>query len=266
MGIFSEIDMENKMRKEQEEEQARKHQEEQKILAQQHTKAWTMPDEEEAAPKQEAAPEKPAEKPVEKPVEKAAENTTVDMPKALIEAELDNQMERFGYQLQMSGYSMEQYAKMMGGDVSTMRSAFRPTAEKQAKINVTLTKIIEEEGLQNRADRHRKNADAIVKALGSIGFTTLANADCRASTLTVAIYPEGVDDAKFRSTMYAEGVVCANALASYLGKAFRLGHMGNATVNELIVALSAVERALIACGANVEAGKAVGTFMAELNK
>ena len=80
-------------------------------------------------------------------VEKAAENTTVDMPKALIEAELDTQMERFGYQLQMSGYSMEAYAKMMGGDVSTMRNAFRPAAEKQAKINVTLEKIGEVESI-----------------------------------------------------------------------------------------------------------------------
>ena len=80
-------------------------------------------------------------------VEKAAENTTVELPAGLIEAELDNQMERFGYQLQMSGYSMEAYAKMMGGDVSTLRNAFRPAAEKQAKINVTLTKIIETEGI-----------------------------------------------------------------------------------------------------------------------
>ena len=80
-------------------------------------------------------------------VEKVAENTTVDMPKALIEAELDTQMERFGYQLQMSGYSMEQYAKMMGGDVTTMRNAFRPAAEKQAKINVTLEKIGEVENI-----------------------------------------------------------------------------------------------------------------------
>ena len=80
-------------------------------------------------------------------VEKAAENTTVDMPKALIEAELDNQMERFGYQLQMSGYSMDAYAKMMGGDMNSMRNAFRPGAEKQAKINVTLAKIIEVEGI-----------------------------------------------------------------------------------------------------------------------
>ena len=80
-------------------------------------------------------------------VDKAAENATVDMPKALVEAELDSQMERFAYQLQMSGYSMEQYAQMMGGDVSTMRNAFRPAAEKQAKINVTLEKIIEVEGI-----------------------------------------------------------------------------------------------------------------------
>ena len=80
-------------------------------------------------------------------VEKAAENTTVEMPKALVENELDTQMERFAYQLQMSGYSMEQYAKMMGGDVSTMRNAFRPAAEKQAKISVTLEKIVEVEGL-----------------------------------------------------------------------------------------------------------------------
>ena len=81
-------------------------------------------------------------------VEKAAEGTTVDMPKALVEAELDNQMERFGYQLQMSGYSMEAYAKMMGGDVNTMRNAFRPGAEKQAKINVTLAKIVETEAIE----------------------------------------------------------------------------------------------------------------------
>ena len=80
-------------------------------------------------------------------VEKAAENTTVEMPKALVEAELDTQMERFAYQLQMSGYSMDAYAKMMGGDLNTMRNAFRPAAEKQAKINVTLNKIVEAEGI-----------------------------------------------------------------------------------------------------------------------
>ena len=80
-------------------------------------------------------------------VDKAAENSAVDMPNGLIEQELDNQMERFAYQLQMSGYSVEQYAKMMGGDMNAIRSAFRPAAEKQAKANVTLAKIVEAEGI-----------------------------------------------------------------------------------------------------------------------
>ena len=96
-------------------------------------------------------------------VDKAAENTTVDMPKALVEAELDNQMERFAYQLQMSGYSMEAYAKMMGGDVNTMRNAFRPAAEKQAKVNVTLAKIVEAEGLTVSEDEIAAEYEALAK-------------------------------------------------------------------------------------------------------
>ena len=96
-------------------------------------------------------------------VEKAAENTTVEMPKALIEAELDNQMERFGYQLQMSGYSMEAYAKMMGGDMNTMRNAFRPAAEKQAKANVTLAKIIEVEGIAATEDEINDELENLAK-------------------------------------------------------------------------------------------------------
>ncbi|MBR5284460.1 MAG: trigger factor [Clostridia bacterium] len=96
-------------------------------------------------------------------VEQAANNTTVEMPAALIEAELDNQMERFAYQLQMSGYSMDAYAKMMGGDVNTMRNAFRPQAEKQAKVNVTLTAIIEAEGIKATEEDMAAEYESIAK-------------------------------------------------------------------------------------------------------
>ena len=80
-------------------------------------------------------------------VDKVAENATVDVPSALVDSELDAQMERFAYQLQMSGYSVEQYAQMMGGDMNTLRNAFRPAAEKQAKANVVIEKVAEVEGL-----------------------------------------------------------------------------------------------------------------------
>lgn len=81
-------------------------------------------------------------------VEKAVENMTVEMPSALVEQELDRQMENFAYQLQMNGMSVEDYAKMMGGDLSGMRNAMRPAAEKQAKVNLLLDKIAEVENLE----------------------------------------------------------------------------------------------------------------------
>ena len=80
-------------------------------------------------------------------VEKVAANATVEVPSALVDVELDQQMQNFAYQLQMSGYSVEQYAQMMGGDMNTMRQAFRPMAEKQAKTNVVLAKVAEVEGI-----------------------------------------------------------------------------------------------------------------------
>ena len=96
-------------------------------------------------------------------VDKASENTTVEMPAALVEMELDNQMERFAYQLQMSGYSMDAYAKMMGGDLNTMRNAFRPAAEKQAKANVTLAKIVEVEGIEVTEEDMNAEFEALAK-------------------------------------------------------------------------------------------------------
>ncbi len=80
-------------------------------------------------------------------VEKVAANATVDVPGALVDVELDQQMQNFSYQLQMSGYSVEQYAQMMGGDMNTLRQAFKPMAEKQAKQNVVLAKIAEVENI-----------------------------------------------------------------------------------------------------------------------
>ena len=80
-------------------------------------------------------------------VDAVAANATVEVPNALVEAELDNQMNDFAYRLQMSGMSVEQYAKMMGGDLNTMRNAFKPMAEKQALCNVVLAKVAEVEGI-----------------------------------------------------------------------------------------------------------------------
>lgn len=96
-------------------------------------------------------------------VEKAADNTTVEVPNAMIEDALDRQMNNFAMQLQNAGMSMEQYAQMMGGDVNTMRKTFRPGAEKQAKVDLTLAQIVEAEGLTVTDEEVQAEYEALAK-------------------------------------------------------------------------------------------------------
>ncbi|HJA35091.1 MAG TPA: alanine--glyoxylate aminotransferase family protein [Firmicutes bacterium] len=127
-------------------------------------------------------------------------------------------------------------------------------------------RLVKEEGLKARYERHLKNARAMQKALESMGFTLLAQEGCRAVTLSNLIYPAGVDDAKFRATLLEEGIVVAGGLAAYAGKMFRLGHMGNIDINDEVAVLGVIERALNQCGHPVPYGKAVGIYLEEMAK
>ncbi len=128
------------------------------------------------------------------------------------------------------------------------------------------TKIIFEEGYKERYERHKKNAEAMQKALESMGFAILAEKDHRAVTLSNLIYPDGVEDGVFRNTLYEEGITVAGGLGAYAGKMFRLGHMGNIDINDEVAVLGVIERALIRCGISVEPGKAIGIYMTEMMK
>ena len=127
-------------------------------------------------------------------------------------------------------------------------------------------RIIDAEGLMNRYERHKKNARAMQKAFESLGFTVLADESCRAVTLSNLIYPEGIDDAKFRATLCDEGIIVAGGLAAYAGKMFRIGHMGNIDINDEVAVLGVLERTMARCGQKIELGKSIGIYLAEMAK
>lgn len=126
------------------------------------------------------------------------------------------------------------------------------------------TRMMKEEGLLNRYNRHLKNARAAQAALEALGCTILADAANRAVTLSNVLYPEGVNDLDFRNAVLEEGMVVAGGLAAYAGKMFRIGHMGNIDTNDMITAISIVERALIRCKHNIKPGQGVGVYMAKM--
>ncbi|MBW8381233.1 MAG: alanine--glyoxylate aminotransferase family protein, partial [Youngiibacter sp.] len=125
-------------------------------------------------------------------------------------------------------------------------------------------RIINEEGLEARQERHRKVAAATQAAMEALGFRILAEEGVRAVTLSNLIYPEGIDDLEFRNTLSEEGVFVAGGLGAYAGRMFRLGHMGNIDMHDSVSAIAAIERTLYRLGKHTELGKGVGVFMKEM--
>lgn len=121
-------------------------------------------------------------------------------------------------------------------------------------------RIVIEEGMDNRVKRHDKFAEAVRQGLSEYGMKPLADEGAEANTLSCIIYPEGVDDAKFRKNLADKGIVIAGALAHLSGKAFRIGHMGNTTKEMLEKAVIEIGKTLNDLGQNVDPEKAADRF------
>jgi len=110
------------------------------------------------------------------------------------------------------------------------------------------TRIILEEGLDERFERHDLYAEALRSGLEALGFTLFTDPNFLAPTLSVVRYPEGVDDRAFRAGLSENGVVVAGGLAATAGQVFRMGHMGNLASADVRFAIDAVERTLAGLG------------------
>lgn len=125
-------------------------------------------------------------------------------------------------------------------------------------------KIVLAEGMEKRAARHVGYGKAVRAAMRSYGMTPLAEEAVAAPTLSCILYPEGVEDAAFRASLASCGVIVAGSLAHLAGKAFRIGHMGNVTAEQLEQAVRVVGEALAEQIAEVNIEAAVEAFYAQL--
>lgn len=110
------------------------------------------------------------------------------------------------------------------------------------------TKIILEEGLDVRFQRHRKTAKAIRAALSELGFSFYPENEFFSNTLSVVKYPAGIEDKVFRSGYFDRGIVVAGGLGSTAGSVFRMGHMGNISKSQIMFAIEALEKTLVSIG------------------
>jgi aspartate aminotransferase-like enzyme len=120
-------------------------------------------------------------------------------------------------------------------------------------------RIIHEEGLEARWRRHKVLSEAFRAGLKALKIGSFPAEGHEAHTLSVPEIPEDISDSDLRGLMRIKyGVIIAGGLGKLGGKTVRVGHMGNATNNDVIATMSALEMALMELGYDMEAGEGIG--------
>src|SRR5260370_34518972 len=115
-------------------------------------------------------------------------------------------------------------------------------------------RVVLEEGLDNRVERHRRNAHAFYAAWEAMGLRLLADPAHRLPALTTAGVPDGVDDAAARAKLLNErSLEIGGGLGAFRGKAWRIGLMGaSSTPENVMLVVGALGDAMAAQGKPVQ--------------
>jgi alanine-glyoxylate transaminase / serine-glyoxylate transaminase / serine-pyruvate transaminase len=121
-------------------------------------------------------------------------------------------------------------------------------------------RLVLEEGLEARWERHRVNQQALIAGVEAMGLKFLAeNPADRLPTVTAVMIPSGVDDAKVRNQLLDEfNIEIAGGFGPVKGKIWRVGLMGYCSQKSFVLLfLAAFEKVLKDQGFRVGAGAGV---------
>ncbi|WAH38941.1 trigger factor [Alicyclobacillus dauci] len=80
-------------------------------------------------------------------VTKATENATIDLPKVMVDHEIDHQINSFAQQLQMQQIPFDAYLEFTGTTMDELRDQFREAAEKSVRVALVLEAITSAENV-----------------------------------------------------------------------------------------------------------------------
>lgn len=114
-----------------------------------------------------------------------------------------------------------------------------------AALEVSL-KMILDEGLQERFNRHKILSENFRTRIKSMGMSMMPVSDrISANTLSAIYYPPRVDGKQFLAAMMQEGIIAAPGLLPDLkSEYFRVGHMGSVNPSDMASVLAAIESSL----------------------
>lgn len=120
-------------------------------------------------------------------------------------------------------------------------------------------RLIVEEGLEARWERHLLCAAALRAGAAAMGLSIVADVDVSLPSITAVVAPEVVNEAEARKHLLeVHGVELSGGLGPLAGKVWRIGLMGhNSTAPNVLTVLGALEDAMAQQGYETQAGAGV---------
>ena len=81
-------------------------------------------------------------------LDQVVEGMEADIPECMFAKRTDEMMQEYSYQLQNSGIDLDTYLQYMGQDKETFKASLKDGAEKQVKLSLALTAVIEAEKIE----------------------------------------------------------------------------------------------------------------------
>jgi len=120
-------------------------------------------------------------------------------------------------------------------------------------------RMVMDEGLRARWDRHTRASRALRAGLESMGLERFGDPDHSVPMITLVKVPDGIDDAEVREQLLLEhGIEIMAAFGPLRGRVWRIGTMGtNARLASVLAVLSGLEAVLASRGFQMPRGAAV---------
>ena len=108
---------------------------------------------------------------------KVVENTEVEIPKVMVEDEINRMLQELDQQMRYQGMSLQQYLEFLQKDINDFREEIREDAERSVKTRLVLNGVVEgeklevtpedvEEELKAMAEQYKMTSDKIREMIG----------------------------------------------------------------------------------------------------
>lgn len=118
-----------------------------------------------------------------------------------------------------------------------------PSLAHMFALDYQLDYILNEEGLENRFERHQKMME-IVRDWAKEKFEVLAEDEIASKTVTTVVNTRNIDVGELNKELKKRGMMISNGYGDLKDKTFRIAHMADTTLAEIEFLLKAIDEIL----------------------